>query len=184
MKRGRKKKKKGQQPEDVAPTLIVEVLAPEMVTLLSKFADVFPAELPKGIPPPRPTDHRIVLLPNTLPPRHCLYCVPLTQKAEPNRQIDGLLAAGHIERAQSPFGAVVLFVEKHDKSLRLCVDYGRLNAITVKDVYPTPRVAVSIDKMKGARFFAKMDLGSGFYRIGEAPEDVHKTAFQTEWDSF
>ena len=103
-------------------------------------------------------DHRIVLLPNTLPPRHCLYRFPLTQKAELKRQIDELLAAGHIERAQSPFGSGVLFVEKHDKTLRLCVDYRRLNAITVKDVYPTHRVDVSIDKMKGARFFAKMDL--------------------------
>ena len=105
-----------------------------------------------------------MLLPNTLPPRHCLYRVPLTQKAELKRQIDELLAAGHIKRAQSPFGAGVLFVEKHDKSLRLCVDYRRLNAITVKDVYPTPRVDVSIDKMKGAQYFAKMDLRSGFYQ--------------------
>ena len=78
----------------------------------------------------------------------------------------------------------MLFVEKHDKSLRLCVDYRSLNAITVKDVYPTPRVDVSIDKMKGAQYFAKMDLRSGFYQMRVAPEDVHKTAFQTEWGSF
>jgi len=110
--------------------------------------------------------------------------VALTQKAELKRQIDELLASGHIERAQSPYGAGVLFVEKHDKSLRLCVDYRRLNAITVKDVYPMPRVDVSIDKMKDARFFAKMDLRSGFYQIRVNQEDVHKTAFQTEWGSF
>ena len=85
VKHGRKKKKKGQRPEAVAPTPSVEVLAPEMETLLSKFADVFPAELPKGLPPQRPTDHRIVLLPNNLPHRHCLYRVPLTQKAELKR---------------------------------------------------------------------------------------------------
>ena len=74
----------------------------------------------------------------------------------------------------------MLFVEKHDKALRLCVDYLRLNAITVKDVYPTPRVDVSIDKMKGAKYFAKMDLRSGFYIIRVATRDVHKTEFQTE----
>ena len=66
--------------------------------------------------------------------------------------LDELLVAGYIEMAQSPFGAGVLFVEKHDKTLRLCVDYLRINAITVKDVYPTPRVDVSVDKVKGARF--------------------------------
>ena len=64
----------------------------------------------------------------------------------------------------------MLFVEKHDKSLRLCLDYRRLNAITVKDVCPTPRVDVSIDKMKGAGFFATMDLRSWFYQIRVAPE--------------
>ena len=87
-------------------------------------------------------------------------------------------------RAQSPFGAGVLFVEKHDKTLRLCVDYRRLNAITVKDVYPTQRVDMSIDKLNGSRFLAKTDLRSGFYQIRVAQKDVHKTAFHTEWGSF
>ena len=76
--------------------------------------------------------------------------------------------------AQSQFGAGVLFVEKHDKSLCLCVDYRRLNAITVKNVYPIPRVEVSIDKMNGAKYFAKMDLRSGFYQIRVAPQDIHE----------
>ena len=122
---------------------------------LTSFADVFPNELPKGLPPSRPYDHRILLLKDSIPSRHCRYRVPLTQKEELKRQIDELLASGHIERAQSPFGAGVLFVEKHDKTLRLCVDYRRLNAITVKDVYRTPRVDDSIDKMKHARFSRK-----------------------------
>ena len=74
-----------------------------------------------------------------------------------------------------------MFVEKHDNTLRICVDYRQLNAITVKDVHRTRRVDDSIEKMKNARFFAKMDLRSGFYQIRVAPEDVHKTAFQTEW---
>ena len=110
--------------------------------------------------------------------------MPLTQKAELKRQIDELLAAGHIDRAPSPFGAGVLFVEKHDKTFRLCVDYRRLNAITFKDVYPTQRVDMSIDKMNGSRFFAKMDLHSGFHQIRIAQKDVHMTAFQTEWGLF
>ena len=95
-----------------------------------------------------------------------------------------MFAAGHIERAQSPFGAGVLFVEKHDKTLRLCVDNRWLNAITIKDIYTTPRVGTAIDSMKDSRFFAKMYLRSGFYQIRVAHEDVHKTAFQTEWGSF
>ena len=155
-----------------------------MEDLLYSFADVFPNEFPKRLPPSRPYDHRIVLLKDSITPRHCLYRVPLTQKEELKRQIDELLASGHIEWVESPFVAGVMFVEKHDKTLRLWVDYRRLNVITVEDVYPTPRVDDSIDKMKNARFFAKMDLRSGFYQIRVAPEDVHKRAFQTEWGSF
>ena len=59
-----------------------------------------------------------------------------------------------------------------------------MNAIPVKDVYPAPRVDVSIDKMNGALYFAKMDLRSGFYQIRVATEDIHKTAFETECGSF
>ena len=78
----------------------------------------------------------------------------------------------------------MLFVEKHDKTLRLCVGYRRLNAITIKDVYPTPRVDTAIDIMKDSRFFAKIDIRSGCYQIRVNPEDVLKTALQTEWASF
>ena len=75
-------------------------------------------------------------------------------------------------------------MENQYNTLRLCVDYRRLNTITVKDVYSTPLVDDSIDKMRKSRFFAKMDLRSGFYQIRVAPEDVYKTAFQIEWGSF
>jgi len=110
-KKGRKKKKKGAKPEIGQPVRTPQELAPDMEALLKSFEDVFPAELPKGLPPERRgCDHHIVLVPGSVPPRHCLYRVPLTQKAELKRQIDELLASGHIERAQSPYGAGVLFV--------------------------------------------------------------------------
>ena len=89
----------------------VAELTSDMEELLMSFADVFPKELPKGLHPSRHCDHRIVLLKDSIPPRHCLYRVLLNQKEELKRQIDDFLASGHIERAQSPFGAGVMFVE-------------------------------------------------------------------------
>ena len=74
----------------------VAELAPDMEELLNSFADVFHNELPKGLPQSRPYDHRIVLLKDSIPPRHCLYRVPLTQKEELKRQIDELLDSGHV----------------------------------------------------------------------------------------
>ena len=96
-----------------------------------------------------------------------------------------MLAAGHIERAQSPYGAGILFVpKKGTTALRLCVDYRRLNQQTVADKHPTPRTDVTIEKMAGSQYFSKLDLTSGFYQIRIKEEDVPKTAFQTEWWSF
>ena len=107
---GHKKKKKINKPVmEQLPQSSAE-LAPDIEALLKSYADVFPDQLPSGLTPARPTDHRIVLQKDALPPRYCLYRVPLTQKTELKRQLDELLTAGHIERAQSPFGAGVLFV--------------------------------------------------------------------------
>ena len=66
----------------------------------------------------------------------------------------------------------------------MCVDYRALNAQTKKDIYRTPRVDDSIDRMRGAKYFSKLDLRSGFYQIRVKPEHVERTAFQTEWGSF
>ena len=141
------------KPEVSLPPKSTQEIPPDLDALLKAYADVFPDDLPKGLPPSRPYDYRIVLVKDSVPPRHCLHRVTFTQKAELKRQIDELFAAGNIERAQSPFVDGVLFVEKHDKALCLCVDYRRLNAITIKDVYPTPRVDTAIDSVKDSRFF-------------------------------
>ena len=159
-------------------------VAPEIEKLLKEFDDIFPAALPPGLPPSRPTDHAIDLVPGATPPRHRIYRVALSERAELEKQINEYLAAGHIERAQSPYGAGVLFAEKKDGTKRLCVDYRGLNAITKKDRYPMPRTDDAIDRMAGSRFFSKIDLRSGFHQILIKPEHRERTAFQVESGSY
>ena len=87
------------------------------------------------------------------------------EDAELKKQLDAYLAAGQIEPAQSPFGAGVLFARKKDGSLRLCIDYRALNAITVKDKYPLPRIDEILDNMQGCTVFSKLDLHQGYHHI-------------------
>jgi hypothetical protein len=77
----------------------------------------------------------------------------------------------------------VLFVEK-DKELCLCVDYRSLNAVTIKNKYPLPRIDILFDQLAGAQVFSKIDLRSGYHQIKIRVEDIPKTAFTTRYGLF
>jgi hypothetical protein len=72
-------------------------------------------------------------------------------------------------------------VEKKDQSLRLCVDYQPLNAVTVKNKYLLPHIDILFDQLASAKVFSKVDLRSGYHQIKIRPEDVSKTAFSTRY---
>jgi hypothetical protein len=71
----------------------------------------------------------------------------------------------------------VLFVEKKDKELHLCVDYRPLNAVTIKNKYPLPRIDILFDQLAEAQVFSKNDLCSGYHQIKIRAEDIPKTTF-------
>lgn len=94
-------------------------------------------------------------------------------------QVEEMLAAGVIEKSTSPWGSPVVMVKKKDGTWRFCVDYRKLNGVTVKDVYPLPRVEETLARLQGAAFFSIMDLQSGYWQVPIQEEDKPKTAFVT-----
>lgn len=99
-------------------------------------------------------------------------------------QLDELLELGYIQPSTSPWAAPVLFVKKKDGSLRLCIDYRGLNAITVKNKYPLPLLDEFFDRFQGAQFFSKLDLQQGYHQLRIAESDIPKTAFSTRYGHF
>jgi hypothetical protein len=150
-----------------------------------EFADVFPSELPAGLPPTRgTTPFRIELKPGTQPfgrygPR---MTAADTQEAE--KMLKDLLAKGFIRPSRSPWGSPMFLVEKPDGGKRMVIDYRALNAATQRNRYPLPRVDELFDQLQGARYFSKIDLRTGYWQIRVAAEDVPKTAFTSRHGHF
>jgi hypothetical protein len=94
------------------------------------------------------------------------------------------LKTGFIHPSNSPFGAPILFIKKKDGSLRLCVDFRRLNAITQKDKYSLPLTSELLDTPSRAKVFTKIDLKHAYHLIQIAAGDEWKTAFRTCYGSF
>ena len=72
-------------------------------------------------------------------------------------------------------------MKKKDKSLRMCVDYQPLNAVTIKNKYPLPQIDIVFDLLSKSKVFSKIDLRLGYHQIKIRPEDIPKTAFSTRY---
>jgi hypothetical protein len=109
----------------------------EDITVVQECPDVFPEELP-GMPPDHDIEFVIELLPGTPPISKRSYRMPVNELAEPKKQIVELQSKRFIHPSSSPWGAPVLFLEKKDRTQRMCVDYCSLNEVTIKNKYPLP----------------------------------------------
>jgi hypothetical protein len=153
------------------------------ILVVCEYPDVFPDELP-GMPPDRDVEFVIELQPGTAPISKQPYRMPPKELAELKNQLQELLDKGYIHPSSSPWGCPALFVKKKDGSLRLCVDYRPLNAVTIKNKYPLPRIDVLFDQLAGAKVFSKIDLHSGYHQIKIRPCDIPKTTFSTRYSLY
>ena len=141
--------------------------------------EVFNKTRATSLPPHRPYDCAIDLLPGSSPPRGRLYSLSSPEVKTMTDYIDSSLAAGLIRPSSSPAGAGFFFVDKKDKTLRPCIDYRGLNDITVKNRYPLPLISSAFELLKNANIFTKLDLRNAYHLVRIREGDEWKTAFNT-----
>ena len=154
-----------------------DILSVEAKELLVEYQSVF-EDLPPGLPPLRGAPFRIETG-DSYPVSNRGYRHTPKEKEQVENQVKDYIEKGWIQPSKSPYASAVLFVQKKDGSLRMCVDYRGLNKVTIKDKFPLPRIDDLIDKLHGASVFSSLDLQSGYHQIRVADSDVHKTAFTT-----
>jgi hypothetical protein len=183
----------GNEVEYVAESLVMDKAASTRIVLnhldaastmdirtVSEFLDVFPEELP-GMPPDREIEFVIELVPGTAPIFKRPYRMVANQLAELKEQLQELLDKGYIRPSASPWGPPVIFVLKKDGMQRMCIDYHSLNEVTIKNMYPLPRIDDLFDQLKGDCVFSKIGLRSGYHQLKIRATDIHKTAFITRF---
>ena len=116
---------------------------------------------------------------NHLPIRGARYRQSETEREVIREHVKEMVDMGVVRPSRSPWGASVVLAPKKDGKLRFCVDYRKLNEITVKDVYPLPRIDATLDQLGGCCYFTALDLTSGFWQVDLDDVDAAKTAFLT-----
>ncbi|GBG69626.1 hypothetical protein CBR_g4456 [Chara braunii] len=148
----------------------------EIEGVVARYPDLF--EEPKGVV------EREVVYAIEITPKGRIYRMSPAELDELRQQLKELIEKGWIQPSVSPYRSPVLFVPKKGGTLRMCIDYRGLNAITVKSAEPLSRIDDLLDRAQGCRYFSKIDLKSGYHQIAIRPEDQHKTAFETRYSLY
>ena len=151
--------------------------------IVCEYEDVFLEELPR-LPLHREVDFVIEFHPGTLPISMTPHRMAPAELLELKVQSQELLDMGFIRPSTSPWGASVLFAKKKDNTLRLCIDYRKLNRVTIKNRYPLPRIDDLFDQPRGAWVYSKIDLHIGYHQLRVREVDILRTEFKMQYGHF
>lgn len=151
---------------------------------LRDFADVFSPKKADRLPPHRPYDHEIRLLPEKDLPFGPLYSMSRDELHTLREWLEENLKKGFIRPSSSPVASPVLFVKKPGGGLRLCIDFRAINNVSVKDRYPLPLTKETLNNLQGMKYFSKIDIVSAFNNIRMKEGQEYLTAFRTRFGLF
>ena len=124
-------------------------------------------------------DFCIALHPNTSPISMMPHRMVPVELQELKVQLQEFLDRGFIRSSTSPWGAPILFAKKKDKTLWLCIDYQKLNRVTIKNQYPLLRIDDLFDQLRRALIYSKIDLCTGYHQLRVSEADTPNRVFRT-----
>ena len=146
-------------------------------SLLKEYHDIFSLEK-HDTGHTKATKHKIVRKdPDTPPFKERFHRIPPPQLDEVRAHLKMMLDAGVIRPSNSPWCNAVLLVRKKDGSLCFCINFRRLNTLTVKDSHPLPRICETLESLAGAAHYSTIDMNSGFWQVPMDEESKQYTAF-------
>ena len=146
-------------------------------SLLKEYHDIFSLEK-HDMGHTNATKHKIVLKDPDTPPFKERFCrIPPPQLDEVREHLKLMLDAGVIRPSNSPWCNAVVLVRKKDRSLRFCIDFRKLNSLTVKDSHLLPCICETLESLTGAAHFSTFDMNSGFWQVPMDEESKQYTAF-------
>lgn len=146
--------------------------------------DVFSQAASDELPPHRENDHKIELEGDNTLSYSPLYKQSEGELLSTKKYLLENLSKGFIAPSQAPFASPILFAKKPNGGLRFCVDYRKLNALTKKDRYPLPLIDETLDRLRKAKIFTKLDIRQAFHRIRMNPESEDLTTFRTRYGTY
>ena len=156
----------------------------ELPAAFAEFTDVFSKKASDELPPHRPFDHKIQLESDNTLGYSPLYNQSVEELLAVKKYLNENLKKGFIVDSQAPFASPTLFVKKANGSLRFCVDFRKLNALTRKDRYPLPLMDETFARLSRAKVFTKLDIRQAFHRIRMHPDSEDLTTFRTRYGAY
>ena len=151
----------------------------DIENLVKSFKDVLDAT-----PGSTTLEYHSIKTPNAVPIHQHPRRIPQPWMAGVRKEVEELLKLDIIEPSDAPWASPIVTIKKKDGTVRICVDYRKLNMATTDDPYPMPRIDTLLDNIGNAAFITTLDLSKGYYQVPVNTEDIDKTTFTSPLGKF